>query len=884
MGSCTGRTTNFYTYSKPAPDQDLPKSTTRKNHKQNNKIVDGRLPSILYSEVQNAIMQDIPKTEQEIRQIVNSLKKHFIFSSLKPEYKSIMVHHMKHFFLNALEIVFEQGKPGNYFYVVASGKLEVIINLKSVSILKPGDSFGEMALIHDTLRTATIKTLEKSSLWGLDRKTFRKTLELLESVNYQENKQFIDTIPIFDTLNAGQKEALVHSFSTQYFNPGTNIIKEGDPGELLYIIKEGNVLCSRGDQEIRRMGKGCYFGEQALIHNEMRTATVTAIDNVKAIAISGSKLNKVLGDRLSSIIYQNSMRICMEKNQYMKKLTKDQIDLLINNMKLKSCSNGGVVIPAGTYKSHHIWLIVKGAVVKEGREVREPVGKVFDILAVESMIKDLDGVFDFNLLAQGDTDIAFISNEEFKSLIGGDYFSVVKKNEAMKVLRKVTILRSLNLSTLNKLFSVMKEEVYEDGQTIVEQNDLGDSFFIIKSGNVEALRDGVCLRTIAKHDYFGERSLIFNDFRSATVVAKGKVSCWKLLRSDFMILIQDNVRVQLLKRIENQDDSIQLNELLIVKQLGAGMFGNVFLAVHKEKRRLFALKTVDRKKIASYELHESIILERRILMQLDHVFIMKLIKTFKDEHRLYFLLEYINGMDLFEVMRKLNLINDNDSKFYSGCLVDILEHLHEREIIYRDLKPENIVVDEEGYPKLIDFGTAKAIKGRTYTIIGTPHYMAPEVVTGNGYGLLADCWSLGIMIYEFLFGMVPFGEDDEDPYLIYQKVQERKLEFPGWMAKNSKSQEVISQLLSKNPAKRLPGGFENLKAHSWFTGLDWEKLVSKSIKSPFLPQVKDWGNFDELIKSGKQVNDVIGQVEEQEKVPPPRRKALKISENWDEEF
>jgi cGMP-dependent protein kinase len=788
---------------------------------------------------------------------------------------------MKHFFLNSNETVFEQGKPGNYFYVVASGKLEVIINLKPVSVLKPGDSFGEMALIHDTLRTATIKTLEKSSLWGLDRKTFRKTLELLESVNYLENKQFIETIPIFETLTTGQKEALVHSFSTQYFNPGTKIIKEGDPGELLYIVKEGNVLCTRAEQEIRRMGKGSYFGEQALIYNEMRTATVTAIDNVKAIAISGAKLNKVLGDKLSSIIYQNSMRICMEKNQLLKKLNKEQIELLMVNMKLKNFSDGSVVIHAGTHRSSYIWLILKGTIAKEGREV---IGKVFDILAVESMIKDIEGLFETNLVAQGETDVAFISKEDFRAVLGADYFTVIKKNEALKVLRKVMILRSLNSSTLNKLFAVMKEENFEDGQTIVEQNDLGDSFFIVKHGNVEAFRDGVSLRVITKHDYFGERSLLFNDFRSATVVARGKVSCWKLLRTDFMTLIQENVRVQLLKRIDNQDDSILLEELTVVKLLGAGMFGNVFLAAHKGKKKLFALKSVDRKKISAYELHESITLEKRILMQLDHVFIIKLIKTFKDDHRLYFLLEYINGMDLFEVMRKLNLLNESDSKFYTCCLIDILEHLHEREIIYRDLKPENIVIDEEGYPKLIDFGTAKFLKGRTYTIIGTPHYMAPEIITSNGYGLQSDCWSLGIMIFEFLFGMVPFGEDDEDPYIIYQKVQERKLDFPGWMSKASKVQDLISQLLSKNPAKRIPGGYENLKLHSWFTGFDWEKLASKALQPPYAPQGKDWGNFEHLVEGGKEIDEAIRKVEDQDKIPSNRRTPVKVKDGWDQDF
>ena len=168
------------------------------------------------------------------------------------------------------------------------------------------------------------------------------------------------------------------------------------------------------------------------------------------------------------------------------------------------------------------------------------------------------------------------------------------------------------------------------------------------------------------------------------------------------------------------------------------MFGNVFLVARKEKHSLYALKTVDRKKIEKYEIEANLILERKVLLQLDHIFILKLVKTFKDDKRVYFLTEFVRGMDLFDVLRELNLVSDLDSRFYISCMILILEHLHDRDIIYRDLKPENIMVDEEGYLKLIDFGTSKIVNGRTFTIVGTPHYMAPEVIIGKGYGVSAD--------------------------------------------------------------------------------------------------------------------------------------------------
>ena len=138
------------------------------------------------------------------------------------------------------------------------------------------------------------------------------------------------------------------------------------------------------------------------------------------------------------------------------------------------------------------------------------------------------------------------------------------------------------------------------------------------------------------------------------------------------------------------------------------------------------------------------------MLSVDHTMILKLIKTFKDEKRVYFLTEYCEGIDLFDAIRKLGTLQNKDARFYVACLLLSLEHLADRNIIHRDLKPENVIIDELGYPKLIDFGTAKIVTNRTFTIIGTPHYMAPEIISGKGYSSSVDIWSLGIMFYEFL--------------------------------------------------------------------------------------------------------------------------------------
>ena len=133
-------------------------------------------------------------------------------------------------------------------------------------------------------------------------------------------------------------------------------------------------------------------------------------------------------------------------------------------------------------------------------------------------------------------------------------------------------------------------------------------------------------------------------------------------------------------------------------------------------------------------------------------------------------MDYIKGKELFDVLRDIGMLNKFQAQFYSASILLAVNYLHERKIVYRDIKPENIMVVTNGFIKLIDFGTAKTMKDKTNTIIGTPDYMAPEVIMGKGYTFKVDYWSIAIMMYEYLCGKTPFGEGLEEPMDIYLAV------------------------------------------------------------------------------------------------------------------
>lgn len=824
----------------------------------------------------SAIVTNPVKSKDDIELIKKCSKSQVIFKNLnEAEFMELLVA-IKLYTLEPNQVVFSQGDPGNNFFIISRGRVEIKISDKQVAILEAGMSFGESVLVQNVARSTSAITLEQTLLWGLERETFKKIVTQINAANFEENISFVEKTSVFKDLTRNQKEALVESASLLDFPEGSYIIKEGESGNLLYIIKEGSALCTRGGKEICKFSKGECFGEQALLFETKRLATISAIDYVKCMGISRENLVKVLGNDLQALIYKNSLRSVFNSSSYLKKLSKLQEELLISSMAISDFDEGTTIIPAGSLKGSDLIVVLKGT-------LRGPEGIIntLSCLGEADLIEGTNNIWESDVVSNVHVSIGFISKSLFEAAIGGKFNECVGNNNKIKLLKNVPLFKTLTSDQYNGIIQAMKVEEYENGQIIFEEGESGDSLFIVKSGQVDVIKKGVYMRSIGKNCYFGERSILSNSNRTATIIANGKVIVWVIFRNDFLNIVNEKMRDYLVKRIDLEDDSIKISDLKVVKLLGKGLSGVVFLTVHKEKKTTYALKTVHKQKIYEYDLYDGIKLEREILLRLDHSFIMKLVKTYKDDARIYFLAEYVKGKDLFDVIRAMNFISEADAKFFVGCLLCALENLHEKKIVYRDLKPENVVVDDEGYLKIIDFGTAKVLNGRTYTILGTPQYMAPEVILTTGYGLSADYWSLGIMLFEFLFGYVPFGEEDNDPIIVYEKVLERNIVYPP-MGPNSyvESKMVIEQLLSENPAARVGQSIEVLKNHLWFKNFDWDLLITRQTVPPYIPKVPNIErDIENALLSSEDANTTISKYED-DKFPPD----LGTEEDWDKEF
>ncbi|OAF69939.1 hypothetical protein A3Q56_02321 [Intoshia linei] len=300
-----------------------------------------------------------------------------------------------------------------------------------------------------------------------------------------------------------------------------------------------------------------------------------------------------------------------------------------------------------------------------------------------------------------------------------------------------------------------------------------------------------------------------------------------------------------------------------IKTLGTGSFGRVMLVQHKKNTKYFAMKILEKQKTIEFAMHghdnsdtevivklkqiEHTLSEKKILMSIDYPFLVKLHYHFKDNSNLYMVLEFVSGGEMFSHLRRVGRFNEPHSRFYAVQIILAFEYLHSLDLIYRDLKPENLLIDNSGYVKVTDFGFAKKVKGRTWTLCGTPEYLAPEIILSKGYNKAVDWWALGVLIFEMAAGFPPFFA--EEPIKIYEKIVSGKIRFPAHFCSDLK--DLIRCLLQVDLTKRygnLKGGVNDIKSHKWFTISDWLSIYHKQVEAPFIPKVKgngDFSHFDE---------------------------------------
>jgi serum/glucocorticoid-regulated kinase 2 len=291
--------------------------------------------------------------------------------------------------------------------------------------------------------------------------------------------------------------------------------------------------------------------------------------------------------------------------------------------------------------------------------------------------------------------------------------------------------------------------------------------------------------------------------------------------------------------IETRAGKLTIDDFELLKVVGKGSFGKVMQVRKKDTNRIYALKTIRKAHIISRSEVAHTLAERSVLAQINNPFIVPLKFTFQSPEKLYFVLAFVNGGELFHHLQKEHRFDVNRSRFYTAELLCALECLHGFNVIYRDLKPENILLDYQGHIALCDFGLCKLDmkdEDQTNTFCGTPEYLAPELLLGKGYNKTVDWWTLGVLLYEMLTGLPPFY--DENTNEMYRKILSEPLHFSDVVPPAAK--DLLTKLLERDPNKRLgANGSAEIKAHPFFHAIDWRKLLQRKYEPTFKPYVTD---------------------------------------------
>eukprot|EP00927_Polykrikos_kofoidii_P021922 TRINITY_DN20623_c0_g1_i3.p1 TRINITY_DN20623_c0_g1~~TRINITY_DN20623_c0_g1_i3.p1 ORF type:complete len:782 (+),score=158.19 TRINITY_DN20623_c0_g1_i3:555-2900(+) len=711
-----------------------------------------------------------------------------------------------------------------------------------------GRVFGGRALLFKSIKRTTVVAAEASSVWAVKGNTFWETL-----LSDERRNKMMDCVEIFSGLSCDRK---IHASELAYFcsshEAGERIVTEGAEVSAICLLRTGEMSVVKGGSldasgkltggsVVGKLKAGDTFGKTAAWGGTSKVSVVTET-RCELDCLDTDKLKVALGSNIGFALERSHVQVCLEQSTFISQFNSVQLRRIAEAMDFVELGPGEELS-----KAHEFLVVVRGDLRREHEDVaylargalaelpsftevemRKPMKRLSHRNASARLSQPIMDKWTLSGLVAGPVGarIATLTHENLRVALqecGISCSSEAIMETARKAIvsKKVPIFHHLTGDQVDEVVQSMIHVRLERGALVFEQNSASTDFYVVASGEIEELVDGQRTLTHGKHGCVGFRGLILDNNRRCTARVSSEVAeLWQLERETFDRIFSDASREGFLQRARLHVTDLHLKDLRHIRAIGTGSFGTVREVQSNSMKQRYALKRVRNNDQLDNVRQECVLLAEFS----DHPLILHLVRTIEVESGFYMLTELLPGGELLAALDRIGrLLNRWEAQFYTGTLALALEFLRDRNVVYRDLKPENVMLDSQGFLKLIDFGTAKKLKDfrdRTYTVIGSFHFMAPEVWTRRGYGVEVDIWSLGVMVFEFVCGYLPFGRDIPvwDDLKIAAAAQKENLHFPSTCV-DIEAKHLLRGLLRKNPAERLGTGIEGIdgvKDHSFF--------------------------------------------------------------------
>ncbi len=863
-------------FSKCKTDLDLLK-LTEKNQKEEDE----------QNNMKYELIEELPESTQfspeDDIHLIKELKHHFLFENLSDKIITELVENSTRLQLEENMIIFKEGEEANSFYVLKKGKIKLFDN-KNTKYLNGNEffSFGEMGLNNYSIRRKySAITQSNVELYIFDKELFNTKREKNKEEDEKKEiifKSFFDKEDIFLGINESEKKSFIELSNLKIVNEDKTVIslKEYNINiisqfyfEKFFFICKGNVKIINRQKNKKSIQefiseKNSYGLSNLLFKSNIKRAN-TSISNSNQ-----EDTNLICNSKYNEFIFFNEKMFieCFGLN-YKHYLINSCILYYINNdpifkKLINFCNISNEFVHEIFYKKYYKQnsLIFQKGISLENKSIILLDGKLTgyknktkqEKAKILFNGKNLFTFSEFNddIITIDDTIVLETSFDYFQQFLTTKHLNTQSMIIFYNILNHFQIFQKIQIEQAMDIVRHINIKKYKQDNLIKKIGENCEEIYLIETGTVAVYNNSNVLRKVLESgNSFGSFYILNEQTYSYNYVAYSKEVVLYIIDKDYFmeLLTENSINEYIREQLYLEDNNITLNDLYYLSYLGRGRFGNVCL-VHNEIF-FYAIKAISLSFIESQKYGVKYLLfEKNALIHIDHPFLLKLITTLKNETSIFFLMEYISGMNLGEYLNQRKIKrNIYESKFYSASLLLSINYLHINKIIHRDIKPSNIMLDKKGYIKIIDFGTAKILNEneKTKTVIGTPNFLPPEVLLGKGYSFSCDYWSIGVCIYYIYYGILPFGNNSTEINDTYKEIIEKNISFPD--NNNIEINSLLTSLLDKNENNRKKFlDFKNIKNHVFFKNINWDALLSYKLKPPFVPS-KDQRIHDSILNN-----------------------------------